>query len=76
MQEGGVGAFFGHSGLLLSKGAVQQLVLGILAVYGAGVRSGSDSDLGERRAGVRFYLKSGPDRAQPIRLISTDSGVA
>jgi hypothetical protein len=40
------------------------------------VRLGSNSDLGERRAGVRFYLKSGPDLAQPIRLISADSVVA
>jgi hypothetical protein len=28
------------------------------------VRSGSDSDFGEWRAGVRFHLESGPDLAQ------------
>ena len=33
-------AFLGYLRRLPSKGAVQQLNLGILAVYGAGVRSG------------------------------------
>ena len=43
-QNGGktmLGAFLGYLRRLPSKGAVQQLNLGILAVYGAGVRSGS-----------------------------------
>jgi hypothetical protein len=37
------------------------------------VRSGSDSDLGERWAGVRFHLESGPDLGQPVRLLSAIS---
>jgi len=36
------------------------------------VRFGSDSDFGEWRTGVRFHLESGPDLAQPIRLISAN----
>jgi hypothetical protein len=34
------------------------------------VRSGSDSDLSEWRADVRFHRESGHDLAQPIRLTS------
>ena len=37
---------------------------------GVFTQPGSNSDLGERRADVRFHLESGPDLAQPVRLIS------
>jgi hypothetical protein len=37
---------------------------------------GSDSDLGERRAGVRFHPESGRHLARPIRLIDARSGPA
>src|SRR6185369_4611540 len=36
----------------------------------------SDSDLGKRRADVRFHLESGPDLPQPACLIGATSGPA
>jgi hypothetical protein len=37
------------------------------------VSSGSDSDLGERRAGVRLHVESGRNLAQPVGLVSATS---